>query len=122
MIAKRILKDPNLSQIATRKFNETIDREKAGRFVLDGALVTDLLDMDKDRAKEFEVEVMEHAKNEAKMLPGISMKLNSELPASEITPKNQFEKLKYSSIAPNSIKIRRKGGRQIVKSLKSGSA
>jgi len=72
LIAKRILKDPNLSQIATRKFNETIDRSKEGNFVLHGAFVSDLLEMDKDRAKEFEVELMGKANNkDGKMLPGI---------------------------------------------------
>jgi hypothetical protein len=42
-MAKRILKDPGLSQIATRKFNEAIDRENDKRFAAEGSVLHDLL-------------------------------------------------------------------------------
>ena len=44
LIAKRILKDPNLSHHATRKFNVTIDKFNETNFMVAGAEIKDLLD------------------------------------------------------------------------------
>ena len=42
-MAKRILKDPGLSQMATRKFHGTIDKQDENKFVAKGAVITELL-------------------------------------------------------------------------------
>jgi len=39
LMAKRILKDPNLSHHATRKFNATIDKFDNRKFMVEGAEV-----------------------------------------------------------------------------------
>ena len=36
LMGKRILKDPNLSHMATRKFNSNIDKFNAHKFLLEG--------------------------------------------------------------------------------------
>ena len=44
LIAKKILKDPRLSQLASTKFQETINRKNDHKFLVDGAVITELLD------------------------------------------------------------------------------
>ena len=44
LIAKRILKDSNLSYIATRKFKQTIDTVNEHKVLLEGAEITDLIE------------------------------------------------------------------------------
>lgn len=44
LIAKRILKDPNLSNLATRKFAETINKFEENKFFAESAAVTDILE------------------------------------------------------------------------------
>ena len=43
LIAKKILKDPNLSTMANRKFNNTIDKVDDKKFIVKGAVITGLL-------------------------------------------------------------------------------
>ena len=43
-MAKTILKDPKLSQLATRRFGDVIDTESDNKFALGNALVSDLLE------------------------------------------------------------------------------
>jgi len=44
LLAKRILKDPKLTELVSRKFNANIDRQNEGRMVVGGAEVRDLID------------------------------------------------------------------------------
>ena len=44
LIAKRILKDPNLTQIVSRQFNANIDRGNEGRMITGDAQVRDLIE------------------------------------------------------------------------------
>ena len=46
LIAKRILKDPQLSQLASRKFNETVNKDDDAKFLNQGAQLTALLDQE----------------------------------------------------------------------------
>ena len=62
--------------------------------------------------KEFECEL---EKPNNKLLPGYEIMKNSELPATALTLKNQFKKLNFTHFTPNTIKIRRAAGKQIVK-------
>ena len=94
LIAKRILKDPNLSHHATRKFNVTIDKHDETNFMVTGAEIKALVE--KTDAKEDQYEVELHMPPNRNLMPGTTMKLNSELPASELTKKNMFKKLNYS--------------------------
>jgi len=41
-----------------------------------------------------------------KLMAGYEMKKNVDLPASELTLKNQFKKLNFTHFTPNTIKIR----------------
>ena len=41
-----------------------------------------------------------------KLMAGYEMKKNADLPASELTLKNQFKKLNFTHYTPNTIKIR----------------
>ena len=43
-MAKKILKDPNLSHHATRKFNATIEKFNNCKFMVEGAEVKDLIE------------------------------------------------------------------------------
>ena len=43
LIAKKILKDPNLCTMANRKFNATIDKIDDTKFIVKGAVITGLL-------------------------------------------------------------------------------
>ena len=43
LIAKRILRDPNLSQLATRNFKSTINAEDDRKFACKNAVISDLI-------------------------------------------------------------------------------
>jgi len=43
LMAKKILKDPNLCTLASRKFNKTVDKVDERKFIVKGAEVTGLL-------------------------------------------------------------------------------
>lgn len=105
LIAKRILKDPRLSQLASRKFNEMIEKTHDGKFLVEGALLTDLLEQDNKKLDEFEIEFDHDTK---KLIPGTKLKKNSEMEAKDITTEMQFQKLNYNQGTTNSIKIRTK--------------
>jgi hypothetical protein len=57
LIAKKILRDPNLCTIANRKFNNTVDKVDDRKFIVKGAVVTGLLPQEEDEMKEFECEI-----------------------------------------------------------------
>ena len=57
MIAKKILKDKNLSELASFKFNSNIDRKNEDVMFVEGAQVTNLLDKERDERMNFEVEL-----------------------------------------------------------------
>ena len=82
LMAKKILKDPNLCTLASRKFNNTIDKTDDRKFIVKGAVVTGLLPQEEDEMKMFECEM---EKPNKKLLPGYEMKKNVDLPASELT-------------------------------------
>jgi hypothetical protein len=44
LLAKKILKDPNLSLMASRKFNGTIDKKDPDKLVVTGAVITELIE------------------------------------------------------------------------------
>ena len=44
MIGKKILRDPKLSQLASRKFNTTIDQFDDSKFLFKNAIITDLIE------------------------------------------------------------------------------
>ena len=56
-MAKRILRDPNLSLQATRKFNVTVDQVRPGKLLVAGAEVKDLIGNEKEEEKDYEVEL-----------------------------------------------------------------
>lgn len=111
LIAKKILKDPNLCNIASRKFNNTVDKVDEKKFIVKGAVVTGLLPQEEDEMKEFECEIEKPKGRDKKLLPGTTVSTNADLPASSLTLKNQFKKLNYTHFTPNTIKIRQAGGR-----------
>jgi len=57
LIAKKILKDKNLSELASFKFNSNIDRKNEDVMFVEGAQVTNLLDKERDERMNFEVEL-----------------------------------------------------------------
>ena len=78
LIGKRILRDPNLCQLATRKFKTTIDRVKSNKFLLYDSKgkaintsVTDILQKGNDEvdvnSQQFEVELIKS--NDPKLKP-----------------------------------------------------
>lgn len=44
LLAKKILKDPNLSHQATRKFHENVDKVDDGKIMIKGAEIRELMD------------------------------------------------------------------------------
>lgn len=44
MIAKRILKDKNLTILANQQFQTVIDADNVNKFLCEGAILTELLD------------------------------------------------------------------------------
>lgn len=58
LAAKRILKDPNLSLMANRKFNGFIEKSDPGKFMAEGCVVTDLQGEPEVETEEFEVEML----------------------------------------------------------------
>ena len=62
LIAKRILRDPNLSQLATRKFKQTINQDDDHKFISADAVITDILEQKGEENDMFECEMKD--KNE----------------------------------------------------------
>ena len=59
LIAKKILKDPNLSLIATRKFNGHIEKSDPGKFMAENCVLSDLQEEpEKEDEEQFEVEML----------------------------------------------------------------
>jgi len=44
LMAKRILRDPQLSQLASRKFHDSINKNNETKFLADGTVLTELLE------------------------------------------------------------------------------
>lgn len=106
MLAKKILKDPTLSLMATKKFNGTIESKDDAKMVVEGAVITEIIEAKNEEAeKEFECELEAQPKH--KWLPGTEMPMNKDLPASALTREMQFKKLNFSHMTPNTIKIRK---------------
>ena len=118
LLAKRILRDPNLSQLATRKFKTTINQDADDKFICVDAVITDILEQKGDENEMFECELKN--KNQDKMLMGTKLKFNKDVPATELGPVNQFKKLNFDQTTPNTIKIRRAGRR--IGSLEAGKS
>jgi len=57
LVAKRILRDPNLSKLATLKFHENVDKLNDDLMCVKGAVVTDIIKVKNDGDKKFEVEL-----------------------------------------------------------------
>lgn len=57
LLAKRILRDPNLSQLATRKFKSTINQDEDHKFTCKGAVITDIIQQNEDENAQFECEM-----------------------------------------------------------------
>lgn len=47
-MAKRILKDPHLSQLASRKFHEAISKNTDNKFLCENSILHDLLDQQEE--------------------------------------------------------------------------
>jgi|TARA_B110001450_G_scaffold209163_1_gene200053 hypothetical protein len=109
LLAKRILRDPNLSQLATRKFKSTINQDDDHKFICTDAVITDILEQKGDENDMFECEMKDMTAE--KMLVGTKLKYNKDVPATELGPVNQFKKLNFNQTTPNTIKIRRAGKR-----------
>ena len=92
-MAKKILKDPNLNTLANRKFNGTIDQKNERKMVVEGAQIHEILEQADDKKDEFECEI-DRPTN--KMIPGTKFLYNKDIPASELTRKNQFKKLNFT--------------------------
>ena len=59
LLAKRILKDPNLSLMATKKFHGTIEEKDDAKLVVKGAVIHDIIEKKIEEAeKEFECEML----------------------------------------------------------------
>ena len=58
LTAKKILKDPNLSLIATRKFNGHIEKSDPGKFMAKNCVLSDLQEEPEKETEEFEVEMI----------------------------------------------------------------
>ena len=56
----------------------------------------------------FEIEL--DRKKDGRLLPGVTINNNSQVPASELTRKNMFKKMNFSMYDPNTVNIRQKGG------------
>lgn len=96
LLAKRILKDPNLSKLANRKFKTTLDQDNPAKFFVAGAQIKELVEDDDEKEERLEIELCPTRKDKGKLLPGTQMLYNSQLPASELTKKNQFKKLTFT--------------------------
>lgn len=77
LMAKRILKDPRLSLLATRKFNALIDKENEEKFMLKSALVTDIIKKQDEQFEVFECELLDAHK--LKLPEGKRMKMDHEV-------------------------------------------
>ena len=44
LTAKRILKDPNLTKFASRKFSNTVEKRNELKFLKEGAVINELLE------------------------------------------------------------------------------
>ena len=44
LLAKRILKDPNLCQTAMRRFHECVEKESDAKFLSEGGIVTEIIE------------------------------------------------------------------------------
>ena len=106
LTAKRILKDPNLSHFATRKFKENIDKVAPNKFLQEECEIRDLIEVEDGNTEEkFEIEL--NQPHNPKLFNHIHMQHNSELGASALTQKNQFKKLNYTQFNPNTITVRK---------------
>lgn len=98
LLAKRILRDPNLSQLATRKFKQTISQDDANKFICADAVITDILEQKGAEDDMFECEFKD--KNTKMMLEGTKLKYNKDVPSTELGPANQYKKLNYNQMTP----------------------
>ena len=57
MVAKQILRDPNLSHHATRKFAATIDKVNINKVLAEGAEIGALLEPKLNQGENYEVEL-----------------------------------------------------------------
>ena len=105
LTAKRILKDPNLTQMANKRFKDAVDGEDDTKFMKDGGVMTELLEQKDEELAKFEVELVQPSKE--KVVPGVELELNKNVPAEARTAENQFKKVNYSQFTPNTIKIRK---------------
>jgi len=74
-LAKKILKDPNLSKLASRKFNNYIDKINENLMFNKAANITDILPINSDVDDEFEVELTHN--NKQNIVSGNHIKFNS---------------------------------------------
>ena len=95
LLGKRILKDPNLSHMATRKFNTNIEKFQAAKFLVEGCQITDLIEEQKIAQENYEVELFKN-KQENKILPGMEILMNNQIPAGKLSQQIQFKKLNFS--------------------------
>ena len=101
LTAKRILKDPNLSKYATRKFNGTVDKHKPVKFLMDGAQITEMIEKEMAKKENYEIELLQ--KENPKLYPGVEVLTNADVPINDITRVNMFKKLNFTQFTPDTI-------------------
>jgi len=75
LLAKKILKDPNLSKLASKKFNDYIEKVNANLMFNKAANITDILPVNNYRDEGFEVELTN--KHKQNIVTGNHIKFNS---------------------------------------------
>ena len=71
------MKDPKLSDIATRKFHYNVDRTHDDVMCIEGAVVSDIIKVREENKYNFEVEL---PNDKTKLKPGTEMRINKEIP------------------------------------------
>lgn len=78
-----------MSNLATRKFAETINKFEENKFFAESAAVTDILEQQEEGDQNFEVELL-NVPDPKKVPPGYKFKKNSEVDAKDRTFKNMY--------------------------------
>ena len=78
---QKILKDPNLSRLATFKFADCIDAKRDDKLLAEGCDIGEMMKLgEADEGLTFELELVGPNLDQRKMKPGNEIKRNREVP------------------------------------------
>ena len=94
-----------MTAIANKRFKEAVTQDDDEKFMKDGGVVTEILEQKDEELGRYEVELIEPSKE--KVVPGVELELNKNVPVEARTAEMGFKKTNFSQFTPNTIKFRK---------------